>query len=57
MTKIQIIIDERVKCSIKINKHRLMEIKIKKIPRKKKSLAATRLSTPKKRGNRLCNQS
>lgn len=59
MTKIQIMIDERIKCSIKINKPRLMkmEIKIKKIPRKKKSLAATRLSTPKKRGNRLCNQS
>ena len=58
MTKIQIMIDEYIRCSIKINKPRLMkmEIKIKKIPRKKKSLAATKLSTPKRRGNRLCIQ-
>ena len=58
MTKIQIMIDERIKCSIKINKPRLMkvEIKIKKITKKKKSPVAARLSTPKNRGNCLCIQ-
>lgn len=59
MNKIKITIKEGIECLIKINNRRLMEagIKISKIPRKKKSLAATRLLTPKKRGKCLCNQS
>lgn len=58
MNQIQIYIDKRMKVLIQINDERLMEakIKIRKIPRKKKSLAATKLSTPKRRGNRLCIQ-
>lgn len=58
MNRIQIDINKHIRCLIKINNGRLMEakIKIRKIPRKKKSLAATKLSTPKRRGNRLCIQ-
>lgn len=58
MNKIKIKIAEGIECLIKINNRRLMEagIKIRKIPRKKKSPAATRLLTPKKRGNCPCNQ-
>lgn len=54
MNKIKIKIEEGIECLIKINNRRLMEagIKIRKISRKKKSPAATRLLTPKNRGNR-----
>lgn len=59
MNKIKITMKQGIECLIKINNRRLMEagIKIREIPIKKKSLAATRLSTPTKRGTRLCNQS
>lgn len=54
----QIDINKRIKVLIHINDERLMEagIKKKKVPKKKKSLAATRLLTPKNRGKRLCIQ-
>lgn len=59
MNRIQIDINNRIRCLIKINDRRLMEagIKIRKIPRKKKSPVAARLRTPTKRGNCLCNKS
>lgn len=58
MNRMQIDIDKRMKVLIQINDERLMEagIKKRKVTKKKKSLAATKLSTPKRRGNRLCIQ-
>lgn len=58
MNPMQIDINKRIKVLIHINDERLMEagIKKRKVPKKKKSLAATKLSTPKRRGNRLCIQ-
>ena len=58
MNPMQIDINKRIKVLIHINDERLMEagIKKKKVPKKKKSLAATRLLTPKNRGKRLCIQ-
>lgn len=58
MNRIEIDINKRMKVLIQINDERLMEagIKKRKVPKKKKSLAPTRLLTPKNRGNRLCIQ-
>ncbi|MGL4348059.1 MAG: hypothetical protein ACRCSV_01170 [Chlamydiales bacterium] len=58
MNRMQIDIDKRMKVLIQINDERLMEagIKKRKVTKKKKSLAATRLLTPKNRGKRLCIQ-
>lgn len=58
MNRMQIDINKRMKVLIQINDERLMEagIKKRKVSKKKKSLAATKLSTPKRRGNRLCIQ-
>lgn len=58
MNQIQIYIDKRMKVLIQINDERLMEagIKKRKVPKKKKSPVAARLSNPKNRGKRLCIQ-
>lgn len=58
MNRIQIDINKRMKVLIQINDERLMEagIKKRKVPKKKKSPVTARLSTPKRRGKRLCTQ-